>query len=69
MFKITGKSGEYIVRFDMINHHMWHMNVMGWSCTCPSYVKGRRVSCKHIKQVKQLLELQKIISEVKTCDT
>lgn len=66
-FEIIGKSGTYTVKFDMISHHMWHMNIMAWSCTCPSYVKGRNLNCKHIKKVEAYLKLKEIIKEVIPC--
>lgn len=68
-YEIKGKSGTYTVKFDKISHHMHRMNLYEWSCTCPSYQKGKRLSCKHIEKVKLLIKLQEQIKKAVPCVT
>ena len=60
-YEIKGKSGTYTVKFDKISHHMHRMNLYEWSCTCPSYQKGKKLTCKHIQRVRTFLKIKETI--------
>lgn len=63
-FEIQGKTGTYVVKFDKVSHHMYHMNLWEWSCTCGSYQKGKKLTCKHIKRIQSFLKIKETIRVV-----